>query len=277
MFFSWACESVDYLSGFSCVCVFVHCSCKTAHDLKRHRETHSLAIAYRCSECSYYTRALQCLRNHYRRVHECPDMVHPYQCHACHMCFLRGAALSNHLIEVHNFQLPPGHARFRYQEDEQGVYHLQTVRFESTQLEHDHDFNLGQEEGSVLNLTGQEVEACHTQALTEQPLAQLVLLHGLVMSDSQESVSQLYANGAPENFDHSGLLIHDDQHRELLTSSMTTDRRDLSNDHHSDDNGENLSTVALSHLEGFADRRNLQLLSEACCSLSHLPGETASN
>jgi hypothetical protein len=183
------------------------------------------------------------------------------------MCFLRGTALSNHLIRVHNFQLPPGHTRFRYQEDDQGVYHLQTVRFESTQLELDHDFNTGQDsEGNVLNMTGQEVEACHAQSVTEQSLSQLVLLHGLVMSDNEESVSQLYESS------NSGSLLVDG---ELLTN-MSVDKRDLSSDHHSDDNRGNLSTVDLSHLEGFADRRNLQLLSEACCSLSHLPGETAS-
>lgn len=230
-----------------------------------------MVIPYRCSECSYTTRALQCLRTHYRRVHECVDMIHPYQCHACHRCFSKGTSLSDHLIEIHNFQLPPGHARFRYQEDENGVYHLQTVRFESTHLGYEGE-GVGKEDRSVLNLTGQEVEACQSLGqgvASVQSSEQLVLLHGLIVSDSQESIGDLFPNsttGLDASVNHHSIL-------DLINVPQSSDSCLLSNDLQT--GGNKHDSVTVSQLEGFADPQNLQLLSETCCSLAHLPGETS--
>ncbi|KAH0808797.1 hypothetical protein GEV33_013995 [Tenebrio molitor] len=54
-----------------------------------------------------------------------------YECHNCKKQFIRGGLLTKHLMKVHNYHWPSGHSRFRYKEDQDGIYRLQTVRYET--------------------------------------------------------------------------------------------------------------------------------------------------
>lgn len=54
-----------------------------------------------------------------------------YQCHCCQKQYARGFRLSKHLKKDHQFALAPGHSRFIYKQDEDGLYRLQTKRVES--------------------------------------------------------------------------------------------------------------------------------------------------
>jgi hypothetical protein len=57
-----------------------------------------------------------------------------YACHICDGRFLRGHYLTKHLARKHAFRQPAGHSRFKYKLDEDGMYRVQTVRFESGEL-----------------------------------------------------------------------------------------------------------------------------------------------
>jgi hypothetical protein len=54
-----------------------------------------------------------------------------YACHCCEKNFFRGYLLSKHLKLEHSFKLPPGHSRFIYKLDFDGLYRLQTKRVEN--------------------------------------------------------------------------------------------------------------------------------------------------
>lgn len=70
---------------------------------------------------------------HDKRVH-CGIGPSLYACHCCVKRFQRGTQLSDHLIEVHQFQLPSGHSRFTYSPDMDGLFRVQTMRMESLEV-----------------------------------------------------------------------------------------------------------------------------------------------
>ena len=119
-------------------CDMCETSFKMQNDLRRHQQTHSPIYTYTCEEegCNYAAKALQSLRRHHKVWHEDPSLAGGgrYECHICQVRYTRGTALTKHLKKQHTFRWPAGHKRFRYKEDIDGIYRLQTVRFESVEL-----------------------------------------------------------------------------------------------------------------------------------------------
>ncbi|NXG60368.1 HINFP factor, partial [Hemiprocne comata] len=116
-------------------CDYCDYSCKNLIDLRKHLDTHSKEPAYCCEfeACSFTARSLCSIKLHYRKVHE-GDSEPRYKCHICDKCFTRGNNLTVHLRKKHQFKLPSGHPRFRYEEHEDGYMRLQLVRYESVEL-----------------------------------------------------------------------------------------------------------------------------------------------
>jgi hypothetical protein len=118
-------------------CDFPDCAYKgkTPADVTGHFRVHT-DVEQKCSEpdCDFSCRAQSTMKMHYLRQHTSSDPV--YVCHLCDKRYNRGAYLTKHLIRVHNFSWPSGHSRFRYNRDEgTGLYRLQTIRFESLDLQ----------------------------------------------------------------------------------------------------------------------------------------------
>ncbi|XP_071449671.1 histone H4 transcription factor [Hetaerina americana] len=108
---------------------------KTQSDLACHQRAHLPDGFYKCTEegCEYSARTPSALSWHYRKVHA--NQVHPmYCCHICDVRYSRGFYLTRHLVNKHSFQWPSGHSRFRYKLHEDGLYRLETVRYESLEV-----------------------------------------------------------------------------------------------------------------------------------------------
>ncbi|KAK8745517.1 hypothetical protein OTU49_000238 [Cherax quadricarinatus] len=101
-------------------------------DLTRHLFVHSEEPAYVCpyNNCEYKCRSSPTLNRHIKMVHNGLRKDH-YACHMCNLKFNMGEVLTKHLIKEHGFHSPVGHTRFRYKQDEDGFYRIQTVRYES--------------------------------------------------------------------------------------------------------------------------------------------------
>ncbi|KAG0710740.1 Histone H4 transcription factor [Chionoecetes opilio] len=104
-------------------------------DVTRHLSVHSPEPVYSCmfQNCTYKARSVTALNRHIRLVHNGLEKKH-YACHMCASKFSLGDRLTKHLIKIHNFVWPVGHTRFKYRQDEDGFYRLQTVRYESIEL-----------------------------------------------------------------------------------------------------------------------------------------------
>ncbi|RZC42523.1 histone H4 transcription factor [Asbolus verrucosus] len=125
-----------------------HCdySCVSKHNLDFHIKKHDPDNQFKCSDCAYECRSAFGLDRHYQKCHgKVPNMNrigdvlsnvlqgwnNVYECHNCKKQFNRGGLLTKHLMKVHNYHWPSGHSRFRYKEDQDGIYRLQTVRYET--------------------------------------------------------------------------------------------------------------------------------------------------
>ena len=108
---------------------------KTQNDLTKHvRNVHYQEHILKCTHegCGRVFKGSSALKCHVEKVH---DNVGPrYCCHMCKKRFRRGNYLTNHLSTAHDYKWPPGHKKFHYTMDEQGLYHVQTMRFESFEL-----------------------------------------------------------------------------------------------------------------------------------------------
>ena len=108
---------------------------KTQNDLNKHvRNVHYPENILKCPKegCVRMFKSSSALKCHIEKSH---DHQGPrYCCHMCKKRFRRGNYLTNHLATAHNYLHPPGHKKFHYTMDEQGLYHVQTMRFESFEL-----------------------------------------------------------------------------------------------------------------------------------------------
>lgn len=148
---------------------------KHTYDLGRHMTTHSDEPAYVCpyEECDFAAKAVTTLMRHVKRKHN-GMMDKPYLCHICNTKYDVGYRLSKHLMQVHNFHCPSGHSRFRYIQDEDGYYRLQTVRYESIELTQVMANELGEENQNgqaadspqVVNSPATTVSACEGENST---------------------------------------------------------------------------------------------------------------
>ncbi|KAB0798175.1 hypothetical protein PPYR_09168 [Photinus pyralis] len=121
----------------------------TKQALDAHLITHCTESLLACEDCDYRCRSFYGLDKHYQKVHGL-DLMQTYECHCCQAKFQRGNYLTRHLIKAHDFHWPSGHSRFRYKEDADGIFRLQTVRYESIEVT--------QEMMSSTNTTSQPVE-----------------------------------------------------------------------------------------------------------------------
>ena len=118
-------------------CNFCEYAAKDPPDLNGHMKVHYEDMEYKCNEpgCNYKCRAEKTLKIHFLKKHK-NTPVNNYACHLCDKRFNRGNNLTKHLMKEHQFSWPSGHSRFRYVRDElTGVYRLQTIRFESVDLQ----------------------------------------------------------------------------------------------------------------------------------------------
>ena len=118
-------------------CSYCEYAGKNQQDLNGHMKVHYEDMEYKCTEanCNYKCRASMTLKKHIMKRHQNLS-ANNYACHLCVKRFNRGNNLTKHLMKSHNFTWPSGHSRFRYIRDEvTGVYRLQTIRFESVDLQ----------------------------------------------------------------------------------------------------------------------------------------------
>ena len=125
-------------------CEFCAYRGKTMADIKSHVRIHYNEVQHTCPEvnCNFTCRAKITIKQHLQTVHlgNCPT----YACHVCEEKYFKGSELTKHLVKEHSFSCPSGHSRFRYTKDSStGLYRLQTIRFESLQLDED----VGKQEG----------------------------------------------------------------------------------------------------------------------------------
>ncbi|KRT79796.1 zinc finger protein, partial [Oryctes borbonicus] len=187
----------------------------TKANLEQHLTTHCVEKLMICDECNFRCRSLYGLDRHYQTVHGqgCSQL---YECHCCQSRFSRGNYLTRHLIKVHDFHWPSGHSRFRYKEDNDGIFRLQTVRYESLEvtqemmrgnkcppLPNSVKYNIKQEENSkipsyVLMIceTGEENVVCSSDKKIAITIDDLDEKGNVVRSETVESNEIIRA---PEN------------------------------------------------------------------------------
>ncbi|KAK4879493.1 hypothetical protein RN001_007639 [Aquatica leii] len=114
-------------------CNICKLKCISKQCLEAHLITHCPEKLIACEECDFRCRSLYTLDKHYQNVHGL-GVAQIYECHCCQARFDRGNLLTKHLIKAHDYYWPSGHSRFRYKEDTDGIYRLQTVRYESIEV-----------------------------------------------------------------------------------------------------------------------------------------------
>ncbi len=122
-------------------CQFCKFRAKSANDLTSHMRRHGDAAetvpdeeelcAY--DDCDFRTTNRQKMKFHVAQTHNKEGSR--YCCHFCDARFLRGHYLTKHLSRRHNYRPPSGHSRLKYKLDDDGLYRVQTLRFEGRFLE----------------------------------------------------------------------------------------------------------------------------------------------
>lgn len=108
---------------------------KSQQDLDSHMTVHTSGPNFSChfEGCHFTCKGAYALDRHVERVHSLA--VRWYCCHECPIKYRKSYRLTKHLIEAHRLQLPSGHKRFHYTQDEDGCYRLQMVRYEAVDEE----------------------------------------------------------------------------------------------------------------------------------------------
>lgn len=116
-------------------CNFCEHRSKTQRDLENHQLTHCSENFWVCEQedCDYSCRNKIVLQEHYAKNHANIDLFQ-YCCHICPERYKRGADLTVHLKKEHSYRWASGHSRFKYIRDEDGMFRLQTVRYESIEV-----------------------------------------------------------------------------------------------------------------------------------------------
>lgn len=89
-------------------------------------------------------------------------MMRWYCCHECPIKYRTSTRLTKHLLEAHQLQLPSGHKRFHYKQDEDGCYRIQMVRYEAVDEE-----NVSPVEEAILPDKKYKIELSHSAPLME--------------------------------------------------------------------------------------------------------------
>ncbi|XP_071957799.1 histone H4 transcription factor-like [Antedon mediterranea] len=116
-------------------CQYCDLSFKTMSALRYHLDCHNQQPIYECcfEVCKFRSTTLSTLQSHITSVHKLNGKA-CYSCHLCDKIYTRGFGLTKHLKGVHKLKWPAGHSRFRYKLYDDGLYRLQTVRYESVEL-----------------------------------------------------------------------------------------------------------------------------------------------
>lgn len=113
---------------------------------------------------------------HVERVHSLA--VRWYCCHECPIKYRKSYRLTKHLIEAHQLQLPSGHKRFHYTQDEDGCYRLQMVRYEAVDEE-----NVSPVEEANLPDKKYKIELNQTNLVTEVKVSRAFKLINLILGN----------------------------------------------------------------------------------------------
>ncbi|KAK6643797.1 hypothetical protein RUM43_000060 [Polyplax serrata] len=117
-------------------CNFCDHRSKTQRDLENHQLTHCSENFWVCEQddCDYSCRSKDVLKEHYVKTHTEDQNLCLYYCHICPNKYRRGANLTVHLKKEHSYRWASGHSRFKYVRGDDGIYRLQTVRYESIEV-----------------------------------------------------------------------------------------------------------------------------------------------
>ncbi|XP_011164774.2 histone H4 transcription factor [Solenopsis invicta] len=124
-----------HISTRTFLCQLCSHAAKSQQDLDSHMTVHTNGPNFSChfEGCPYTCKGAYALDRHVERVHSLA--VRWYCCHECPIKYRKSYRLTKHLIEAHQLQLPSGHKRFHYTQDEDGCYRLQMVRYEAVDEE----------------------------------------------------------------------------------------------------------------------------------------------
>ncbi|XP_033107140.1 histone H4 transcription factor-like [Anneissia japonica] len=116
-------------------CQYCDRSFKSLSGLRGHLDCHNQQQIYECcfENCKFRSTTLSNLQCHFNIYHKFQGKA-CYSCHLCDKKFTRGFSLTKHLKGIHKLKWPAGHSRFRYKCYDDGLYRLQTVRYESVEL-----------------------------------------------------------------------------------------------------------------------------------------------
>ncbi|XP_012526497.1 histone H4 transcription factor [Monomorium pharaonis] len=164
---------------------------KSQQDLDSHMTVHTNGPNFSChfEGCLFTCKGAYALDRHVERVHSLA--VRWYCCHECPIKYRKSYRLTKHLTEAHRLQLPSGHKRFHYTQDEDGYYRLQMVRYEAVDEE-----NVSPVEEANLPDKKYKLELTKTTSLTKVKIVEDNAEEIETVQDTQEETVE---NGADKS------------------------------------------------------------------------------